>query len=86
MNTILAPDFFGGETPVINPGRRSPKTDNGYFKVFDHRNCGNCKNSYTKSFHDKNYRKCKLLGNSNGTGTDVSRNYVCRRHEPIKMG
>lgn len=78
---ILVPDLFGGDTPMIVYCKVTPKVRIGYMKAYDGRNCGNCKNSWVKHFHDKYYRKCSLLGCTNGKATDVSRNYVCSKHE-----
>ena len=79
----MAPDLFGGETPIRVTGRSTPKIDMGYTRAYDDKNCGNCKHGWVKNFHDKYYRKCDLLGCTNGKGTDVSRNFVCKKHEAV---
>lgn len=81
VNEVMAPDLFGGETPMRSFSRVTPKVQIGYVKAYDDRNCGNCKNSWVKNFHYKYYRKCEILGCTNGKATDVSKNYVCSKHE-----
>ena len=37
----------------------------------DGKTCRDCDNLIKKEYHDKIYYKCELIGNSNGTGTDI---------------
>lgn len=73
---ITQPDLFGGESRVIS-GRASRKDLIGYTKATGKQNCSNCGNSYMLEGNTKNYRKCKIIGESASESTDVSRNKVC---------
>ena len=49
--------------------RLNPKISTGKGPVGKY--CKDCDNCRRKEYHNKVYYKCKLLGNSNGAGTDI---------------
>lgn len=71
------PDLFGGETRVVESGRVSRKSLIGYHRAIGEENCSTCDNSFIVKGNTKNYRKCKILGDSASESTDVSRNFIC---------
>jgi len=79
--------FSEKDDPVIMPDHHLSlyqkfKIRNRYRKRTGKNNCGNCGNGELLEGNTKNYRKCKRIGFSSSTATDVSRNYVCDLHKP----
>lgn len=74
--------IFGDNIPDVPPVK--PK---GYFKewkmmnlyhksVYGNVRCGNC-----ASFIDGQFKKCRLMGQSASTASDIRNSYVCRHFE-----
>jgi len=80
--TITQINLFGKDDPAItgdHPLSRYQKfkVRNRYRKRTGKESCATCGNGELLEGNTKNYRKCKLIGCSNSTATDVSRNYIC---------
>ena len=77
-------DLFGIEVPDVEPDRsgESPyqafKRQNRYRRSdCKKRRCKFCKFAVKKEYHDKNYYKCHLIGNSSCGATDIALRNVC---------
>jgi hypothetical protein len=85
-------DFFTGESEVKNKpafGHMSLyqriKARNHYQKSFSKdKRCKNCANCIVGDYHNKTYYKCKFIGISNSTATDIRAGNVCDLFERIK--
>jgi len=53
----------------VNQYRKSDRKD---------RRCGTCMHHFMK-IYNRRYHKCKLIGNTNGPGTDIRISYVCNK-------
>ena len=78
---ITQPDLFGGETRVVT-GKKSYYQERrlkmNYRRATEkNKNCSTCNMSFMRFGGRHYYRKCKIIGCSASTATDVSRNYVC---------
>lgn len=81
-------DLFGGETPMQEKRRgayQEKRLNMAYRKTEGKENCGNCKKSYMRPGVAGYYRKCKEVGNSRSTATDVSNKCVCNLWEKVKL-
>lgn len=80
-------DIFGNVVEYT-PDEYSNESDYQRFKRInnyrDKENSGSCKNCthlISKRFHNKQYYKCELIGDSNSTATDIRLKMVCDKHQ-----
>lgn len=77
------PDLFGGMSEVKEPNLHQGKyqyfrSANNYRKSIDNiLKCGTCKFCLKKEYHNKNYYKCELQGDSNSESSDIRLKNVC---------
>jgi len=77
-------DLFGQEIVDVERKVQSPYQK---FKSFNHyrksenkkERCKTCSSLIKKSYHSKNYYKCKLIGCSSSTATDIRLGNVCNK-------
>lgn len=78
--TIMAPDLFGGETPIVEKVNMSDyqrfKLINNYRLSNGPQKCKNCSNICKRQV-GKVYYKCKLMGLSHSIATDIKVSHVC---------
>ena len=75
--------LFNDEIPDVPPKESKGKYAvwkkvNWYRKSDGDKRCANCKYFY-RTYHDKAYFKCELLGQSNSEATDIRASYVCNQ-------
>ena len=80
-------DLFGEEReyeqkPIKQSRYQLIKKRNKYRpKENDQDKCGNCLNHILWRYRSGRYHKCKLIGESHSTATDIRVNYVCDKFE-----
>ena len=80
-------DLWGNDIPDIEPHTNEScyqrfKRRFNYQKSDDkNKRCKNCGNHINKPYHNGKYHKCKLIGSSCSTATDIRVGHVCDKWE-----
>jgi hypothetical protein len=74
-------DFWGNEI-VEHVVSHSPylawKKEHNFRKATEHaRSCATCKMTKVFEYHDRNYRKCREMGLSHSSATDIRASDLC---------
>jgi hypothetical protein len=79
-------DLFGTDIPIpdkvklahLSPYQRF-KLANNYRKATGSDRCCHCGSFIRCEYHDRQYFKCRQMGCSHGSATDIRRSYICNR-------
>lgn len=77
--------LFGDEIPDISPKTNEPrgkfnswKIENAYHRSqYPGISCKECNNFFKSGAGNKNFFKCKVMGSSASTASDIRANHVC---------